>query len=187
MEQKESSRTKILKTASRLFQLQGYHATGLNQITQESGAPKGSLYYHFPNGKEQLAIEAVELTSTFILNYINEGLQSSPDALRAIENFILWMAEQFEKGPMTGLPIATVALETSLVSETIRETCQHSYQKFETAFSQKLMISGFDQERAEELGVILNFMIEGACLISFTNGNGEPLRMLAKQIPLLLK
>lgn len=187
MDQKESTRTKLLKAASRLFQLQGYHATGLNQITQESGSPKGSLYYHFPNGKEQLAIEAVELTSNFILNGINEGLNSSPDALLAIENYILWLAEQFERGPMTGLPIATVSLETSLVSVAIRKTCQHSYQKFENAFSKKLITSGFDQNRAKELGIILNLMIEGACLISFTNGNGEPLRLLAKQIPLILK
>lgn len=187
MDQKESSRAKLLNTASRLFRLQGFHATGLNQIIQESGAPKGSLYYHFPNGKEQLAIEAVNFTSNLISNKIHEGLDSSPDALHAIENLILWLADRFEKGPMNGLAIATVALETSLVSKAIRESCQHSYKVFENAFSEKLIKSGYDQERAEELGVMLNFMIEGACLISFTNGNGEALRLLVKQLPLLLK
>lgn len=60
------SREKILAAATRLFQLQGYYGTGLNQIIKESGAPKGSLYYHFPDGKEQLAIEAVNEMSHYI-------------------------------------------------------------------------------------------------------------------------
>lgn len=47
MTSRGDSREKILHTASRLFQLQGYHATGLNQIVKESGAPKGSLYHFF--------------------------------------------------------------------------------------------------------------------------------------------
>lgn len=55
MKEKTSDRDNILRTASRLFRKQGYHATGLNQITAESGAPRGSLYYYFPGGKEELA------------------------------------------------------------------------------------------------------------------------------------
>ena len=58
---KLSSKNNIIATAARLFAKQGYHGTGLNQITQESGAPKGSLYYYFPKGKEELAIACVDL------------------------------------------------------------------------------------------------------------------------------
>ena len=54
-----TAREKILQTASELMEKQGYHGTGLNEIIQKSGAPKGSLYYYFPEGKEQIASEAV--------------------------------------------------------------------------------------------------------------------------------
>lgn len=188
MKKKENSKDKLIKTASRLFQLQGYHATGLNQITKESGAPKGSLYYHFPDGKEQLALESVELTANFVNRQITEGLTKSSDAVEAIQNLIVALSERFQKNNYKdGVPIATVALETSLISELLREACQSAYMQFQNVFTQKLIESGYDKNRARELGIVINSMVEGAFLISFTMGDSEPLRLVAKQIPVLLK
>jgi TetR/AcrR family transcriptional regulator, lmrAB and yxaGH operons repressor len=53
------AREKAIRTAERLFRVQGYAATGLTQIIEESGSPKGSFYFHFPGGKRQLAIEVI--------------------------------------------------------------------------------------------------------------------------------
>jgi AcrR family transcriptional regulator len=51
-----SVRDQIVKTACRLFYNQGYHLTGINQIIEEAGVAKASLYYHFPS-KEDLCVE----------------------------------------------------------------------------------------------------------------------------------
>jgi TetR/AcrR family transcriptional regulator, lmrAB and yxaGH operons repressor len=53
------AREKAIQTAERLFRVQGYAATGLTQIIEESGSPKGSFYFHFPGGKRQLAVEVI--------------------------------------------------------------------------------------------------------------------------------
>lgn len=53
------AREKAIATAERLFCVQGYSATGLTQIIEESGAPKGSFYFHFPGGKRELAAEVL--------------------------------------------------------------------------------------------------------------------------------
>ncbi|HCX48740.1 MAG TPA: TetR/AcrR family transcriptional regulator [Bacillus sp. (in: Bacteria)] len=188
MNEKESTKDKIIKTASRLFQIQGYHATGLNQIINESGAPKGSLYYHFPDGKEQLALESLQVTANFVLEQIVEGLQKSSDPVIAIQNLINDMAERFEKeGCKGGVPVASIALETSLISEQLRNACQSAYISFQEAFTQKLISSGLEEKRAIELGIAINSMLEGAFLLSFTMGDSQPLRMVAKQIPVLLE
>lgn len=50
---------KAVRTAEHLFRVQGYAGTGLAQIIEESGSPKGSFYFHFPGGKRQLALEAI--------------------------------------------------------------------------------------------------------------------------------
>ena len=61
MTRKTDARANAVAAAIRLFRMQGYTATGLTQILEESGAPKGSFYFHFPRGKVQLAEEAIDL------------------------------------------------------------------------------------------------------------------------------
>lgn len=60
MPRKTDARANAIAAAQRLFRVQGYTATGLTQILEESGAPKGSFYFHFPRGKTQLAEEAID-------------------------------------------------------------------------------------------------------------------------------
>ena len=74
MSNKVNTKEKFIETASRLFEIKGYNATGLNEILAESGAPKGSLYYHFPKGKEQLALESINLAGEKIKNKIKNTL-----------------------------------------------------------------------------------------------------------------
>src|SRR5580658_5384045 len=56
-----NSRLLAVQAAERLFRAQGYGGTGLAQIWQESGSPKGSFYFNFPGGKHELALEALKL------------------------------------------------------------------------------------------------------------------------------
>ena len=49
---------RMIEATARMLQHRGYHGTALSDILEASGAPRGSLYFHFPGGKDQLAIEA---------------------------------------------------------------------------------------------------------------------------------
>lgn len=60
MPRTSDARAKALDTAEDLFRRQGFAATGLAQIIEESGSPKGSFYFHFKGGKDQLAAEIIE-------------------------------------------------------------------------------------------------------------------------------
>jgi TetR/AcrR family transcriptional regulator, lmrAB and yxaGH operons repressor len=76
------ARQKALATAERLFRTQGYAATGLTQILEESGAPKGSFYFHFPGGKEQLAREVLAAYGARIeagMRQLAERCEGDPD------------------------------------------------------------------------------------------------------------
>lgn len=54
MEKHSDTRERILKTAQRLFYDQGYNNTGINQIIEEAGIAKASLYQHFKSKDDLL-------------------------------------------------------------------------------------------------------------------------------------
>jgi AcrR family transcriptional regulator len=60
-EQAAQSRTHLVDTALRLFVEQGYDATPVSQILDEAGMARGALYHHFPDGKQQLFVEVVDV------------------------------------------------------------------------------------------------------------------------------
>ncbi|WP_088036396.1 TetR/AcrR family transcriptional regulator [Evansella clarkii] len=188
MTRKMSSKEKIIDTASKLFQEQGYHATGLNQITKESGAPKGSLYYYFPEGKEQLAMVAVEKTAEVIAGRIEEGLRVADDPVKAVQSLILQLADAFEeKDKRAGVPVAAVVLETASTSEKIRKACEKAYDLWHEMFAARLIKAGYEKEEAQEAALVINAMIEGAFINVLARKNGEPLRKIAKYIPVILR
>ena len=181
---KSDTRGKILDAASRLFQKQGYHATGLNEIIKVSGAPKGSLYYHFPAGKEELALEAIKLVSKIIQQNIETGLSKIEDPAQSIQAFIKELASHIQCDHFS---VSLLALETSCISETLREACDQAFESWITTYANKLIQGGFDKEKAQTLARVIQLMVEGALTISTAKKETTTLFIVAEQIPILLK
>jgi Transcriptional regulator len=187
MESKMNTREKILTTAAFLFQKKGYHATGLNEIIKESGAPKGSLYYHFPNGKEELVAATIKLMGNKIQHQIEEELAKNSDPVKAIKEYILYLARNFNKKDQENcFSISLLALETVPISESLQKTCTEVYELWTDTYYQKLVSSGFSSEKATELSLILQLMIEGAITISLIRNDTTMLVAAAEKIPIFL-
>lgn len=188
MKAEQPAKNRILITAAKLFQQQGYHATGLNQIVAESGAPKGSLYYYFPGGKEELAVAAIGLIRDEIEGRLRKFLSTIDDPVEAIRALIGQMAREFDQPEyIIHCTVSLLTLEVSLVSEPLRRACMESGEAWERGFAEKLEQSGYDGERARKLGVLIQSMIDGAMIASLGKGDMEPLRCVAEQIPLILR
>ncbi|MEK5502510.1 TetR/AcrR family transcriptional regulator [Bacillus sp. FSL M8-0168] len=190
MKEKTSSRDNILRTASRLFRKQGYHATGLNQITAESGAPRGSLYYYFPGGKEELAAESIKMTGEAVKAFIRSAISRSPDPAEAFQAYLQTMADGFEEYIMEDyedIPIVSFASETWSFSETLRQACDQVYEDWRLVYEEKLIRSGFQKEKAKTLSIAIQAMIEGAYVLSVTKKSGLPLSAAAEHIQTIIK
>ena len=191
---KTDTRDRIVEAATVLFQLKGYHATGLNEILRESNAPKGSLYYYFPDGKEQLALEAVNLTKEFVEKTIKERLAKIEDPAESIKNSIEEMAdlvytqkdEKIALRSTKKVSINLIALETAATNENLRKACESAFNAWQDAYTQKLIDGGFSKEKAETLGLVIQSMVEGAIIMSLTKKSDKPFIEVAKQIPILL-
>jgi TetR/AcrR family transcriptional regulator, lmrAB and yxaGH operons repressor len=57
------SRASMIRSAAALFGSRGLCATSFADVLADSGAPRGSIYHHFPGGKRQLAEDAIAWTS----------------------------------------------------------------------------------------------------------------------------
>lgn len=175
-----TTREQIIETTSQLLEKQGYYATGLNQIVQESGAPKGSLYYYFPQGKEELTAEAIERSANTFTSIIETELARHEDPAEALYHFLLGLAEHVQASECHGgAPIATVALETAGHSNRLTVACQAAYGKYQQAFAARFVLSGFTPERAEQLATLIVASIEGGIILSRTRRSAAPLQQIA--------
>ena len=178
-----STRDQIIETTCNLLESQGYHATSLNQILAESGTPKGSLYYYFPEGKEELTAEAVARSGRSVAQSIRNRLATTEDPREAIPSFVHALAQAVEdSGFSAGGPLTTVALETVNTSERLNLACREAYDGLCDAFGEKLVAGGYAPARATQIATFIISAIEGGILLSRTNHSGDALRQVAKEL-----
>lgn len=183
-----AKREQIIKTTCELMEMQGYHATGLNQILAESGAPKGSLYYYFPEGKVELGLEAITSSSRMIEGRIRAVMAEYDDPVTAVTTFITILAGHIaDSGYRAGGPITAIALESASTNEPLREACHQAYQSWQQAFAQKLREGDFGEARSRRLAALIIAALEGAIILSRSQRSPQPLLDIAEEIGLLLK
>jgi TetR/AcrR family transcriptional regulator, lmrAB and yxaGH operons repressor len=188
MSEPSDVRSKLLKTAAALFKRQGYNATGLTQLLTESQTPKGSFYFYFPQGKEQLAAASVELAgqefATVIAKILDKELQ--PDL--ALFNFSKALGRWLEKsGFVDGCPITTVCLEMTPQSDTVTASVNAAFRSWQLLWSQYLERSGFSSEQAQALAITVLSALEGAFIFSRAEKSTRPFDIVSTNLMPLLR
>ncbi len=173
----------MLESAADLFHTQGYHATGLNQLVSVGGAPKGSMYFHFPGGKEQLAAEALEISASRLASVLRQLLEAASDPGSAIAAVVDALSQNLTESDFRrGCPIATVAVDAGTESERIRDTCAGGYSSWQAIIADYLVHQGFSSDRASVLSVIALSSIEGALMLAKLNRDLAPMRAVGEHL-----
>ncbi len=177
------SRKRLRSTAAELFRRQGYHGTGISQIVRESGAPSGSLYFHFPGGKTELAIEAVTVAGEEIGHGIEYLLESSDDVGEAVGRVLDYLAGDLrDSGYEHGCPVGTVALDAASTSEPIRLACRAIFDDWAALVSARLQATGTGKAAADTQAMVVVALIEGALLLARARRDVEPLEAVADHV-----
>src|SRR5207244_1044173 len=74
------SKEKTLAAAALLFRRQGFHGTALHDVLAAAGSPRGSLYFHFPGGKEQIGEAALDLAGEAVRRKIALAAEAAASA-----------------------------------------------------------------------------------------------------------
>jgi len=183
----EQTRQRLVDAAAALLQTRGYYGTGINQVIAESGAPRGSLYFHFPGGKEELAASAVRSAGRRWQAALLEVFDAEPSLVAGVDAVCRYLADNLrDSGFDDGCPVATVALESAPTSQPLHEACAEVYADWQTYVSERLVAGGVDAERAADMATALVALVEGAVLLCKAHRSVEPLERVARQAAPLL-
>jgi TetR/AcrR family transcriptional repressor of lmrAB and yxaGH operons len=170
----------LVRTAMRLFRKQGYASTGLQQILSESGAPKGSLYHYFPDGKEALGQAAVELAgelqSQMLLALAEKHKQPRAFVKAYCEVMAGWMEEsEFQSGD----PIATVMLETAPHSLALTAAGVRVIDRWIEIVATVFANTGLREREAKVKAQLFVATVEGALLLARIKQSTRPILDIA--------
>ncbi|MFC4725521.1 TetR/AcrR family transcriptional regulator [Glycocaulis abyssi] len=178
-----STRERLIATAARLFQERGYAATGLNDVLAQAGAPKGSLYHHFPDGKEGLAVAAALMAGERFLATIHKDAGDSADSADMLIRFAGRLAGWLEQsGFRLGCPVATLTLEQAAVSQNLATTFSAVFSSWQDALAQRLQSDGIGAARSQELAQLALSAIEGSLILARAQRSIAPLTQTAETL-----
>src|SRR3954452_23068529 len=171
-----ATKDRIVEASAGLFRRQGYSGTGVKQILAEGSAPFGSLYHHFPGGKEQLGAPTLRRSGYLCGPLFPDQVEPAPDLPSGIAAFFAGAAQTLvETDYADACPIATVALEVSSTSEPMREACADVFTAWIDGASARFAQEGIAPDRARELALHFLCALEGAFVLARALRSTEPL------------
>jgi TetR/AcrR family transcriptional repressor of lmrAB and yxaGH operons len=168
-------RDAMLTAAARLFRQRGYAGVGVAELLTESGLPRGSLYFHFPGGKQQIAIEAMLRASGRVSDNVAIAAAESADLSAFITRvFAEWSAGMTTANFARGCGVGLITLEMAAVSPELREAADGIFAAWERQLTEITGGFGLSPVAAATLASALLATIQGAIVIAKARQSAAP-------------
>jgi TetR/AcrR family transcriptional regulator, lmrAB and yxaGH operons repressor len=171
MPRRDRSRDALVSAAASLFRRQGYAATGLNQILDEASVKPGSLYHHFPSGKQQLAAAVVDGSGAVIEQLLRRLLAGGRPVADIVDRWIDLLMGGLAADGRDGCPIEPIATESVHASSLVREASARAFAGWCHAIEERLQTDGWPAAESESTAVAVISLIEGALILSRIAGD----------------
>ena len=167
MPRRTDSRSKMIHAAAELFRQRGYHATTVSDVVRESGAPRGSTYFHFPGGKAELAREAIARAGDEVEEMTGQAARHADDPASLIRAMAHILTSRLERsGYHSGCAIATMVLELAPRDEAFTAGFDNVFARWRAALITRLEPWGLPPARAAALADLTISAFEGAAILS---------------------
>jgi TetR/AcrR family transcriptional repressor of lmrAB and yxaGH operons len=178
---------RLVESMLELIQTRGYAGTGLNTVVEQAQAPKGSLYFHFPEGKEALGVKAVELAAEQFHALVGDAALASATPGEVVRRVVDVLAELLASSDFRlGCPVSVVTLEMGAQSERLRAACAGAFDSWITPMAAYLAANGRPDPTARALATAAVSAVEGAMIVSRAQRSVEPLHHVADALVTLL-
>jgi TetR/AcrR family transcriptional regulator, lmrAB and yxaGH operons repressor len=179
------SRAKMVRSAAALIGTRGVSATSFSDVLADSGAPRGSIYHHFPDGKEQLAEDAITWMSDQVLAF--QRACPATTSAGVLECFIgMWRRVVISSGAKTGCVVAGVAVDTDDPAGVLMAMVRATFRAWVALLTEQLEAVGVPAQRAASIAVATLAGMEGALILCRAEGGVGPLDAVAAELLRLL-
>ena len=169
-------RENLLINAITLFRRQGFSGTGIAEILSASGAPKGSLYHYFPNGKDQIAAEALDLVRETVAGKLRDAARHAANANELVRQFSAALQEGLHHSEYReGCPVAAIIVDAASSTPELCQAGSKIYQEWGGIIASKIESDGVPHDRAQTLGLFVVSTLHGALLVSRACRDTHPL------------
>jgi AcrR family transcriptional regulator len=181
------SRERIVAGAADMISRRGLSATSIREMAKHAQAPLGSTYHYFPEGKQQLATEAVRYTGEWVARSLRKELEAGPAAgLRAF--LALWRKIVVDTDFHAGCPVLAVAIEEPPADEAppALVAAAEVFDQWEGLLADSLRAHGSDAEQAAQIATLIVAAVEGTVALCRAKRSTEPLDRTAAQLQALI-
>ena len=175
MPRRTDSRSRMIHAAAELFRQRGYHATTFSDVVRESGAPRGSTYFHFPGGKQELAREAIARAGDEVEEMVDEAARHADDPASLVRAMAQILTSRLERsGYQSGCAIATMVLELAPRDEEFSADFDSVFARWRAALVTRFEPLGIAPGRAAALADLTISAFEGAAVLSRAARSTQP-------------
>lgn len=181
------SRDRIVAGAADMISRRGLSATSIREMAKHAKAPLGSTYHYFPQGKQQLATEAVRYTGDWVARSLRRELEAGPAA--GLSAFLdLWRRIVVESDFHAGCPVLAVAIEEPPADEVppALAAAAEVFELWETLLAASLREHGAETEQAGQLATLVVAAVEGTVAMCRAKRSTQPLDHTAEQLQSLI-
>jgi AcrR family transcriptional regulator len=169
----------MIESAVTLLALRGLEGTAFSDVLERSGAPRGSIYHHFPDGKDQLVEAAIVLAGERALAVL-EGLRGSPPRAVTQAFFDLWRAVLVRSDLRAGCAVLAVTVATD--SPDLLDEAASIFRAWRGLIAELFVEGGMAVDAAARLAATLVAASEGAVVVSRAERSLEPFELVAAEL-----
>lgn len=180
-------RRRVVAAAAEMLARHGLNATSIREMTKRADAPFGSTYHHFPGGKQQVVVEAVQLAGARTSAGLERHLQAGPAA--GLRGFLaMWRDILLKSDFRIGCPVMGAAVEAPIdgVAGDVLEAAAQAFDDWESRLVASLESQGRDRESASRLATLVVAGMEGAIVLCRARRSIVPFDRVAAQLEALV-
>jgi AcrR family transcriptional regulator len=175
----------MLASAGALMRERGASATSVDDVLRHSGAPRGSVYHHFPGGRAQLVEEAV-LGERGTVDLLLAAM-GDVTPVTALDAFLaVWRARLAESDFRAGCPVLAVAIERDDDEPQLAEASRAVFAEWRDGLAGLLARNAVPRARARSLATLVVAAIEGAVALSRVERDLRPLDDVGRELRAVL-